>query len=299
MIAIKYLVTGGSGYVGNRLAKSIQNTGVGVICLKNRSNIEDSLPAESVDWCSRDSVEGLFGGVDCVVHVAASVHVRSKKGGYTSEADSDYILTRSLLENSVLNNVKKFVYISSIAVYGESCLEITDCSVLKPTNYYGNSKRQCEELCKEICKANGIALCIYRLPMVYGRSAPGSPSKITKLINYGLPLPFKAFSAKRTFVSIEKAVFEIERDLTKCVEDSFVAVLADDVDLSVLELASILSSYVGRGVLGIYIPKVCLFLILKILGKGEMFKLLSREQLVKKSFKNNRIPLDFKGQSDD
>ena len=109
---------------------------------------------------------------EIVFHLAASqvsVRSNSKKGlGAVSE---NLILTTSLIEACLKNNIKNFIFTSSCSVYGtstESPPFNENVEIVWPLSTYGNSKRSCELLFKAYHETHGINVKILRFFSAYG-----------------------------------------------------------------------------------------------------------------------------------
>ncbi|MFH1825088.1 MAG: NAD-dependent epimerase/dehydratase family protein [Candidatus Firestonebacteria bacterium] len=167
----KALVTGSNGFVGSFLTERLLKEGMEVYCLvRKTSNLRwiKDLKVKFVygDISDKDSLGGLFKNIDYVFHTAGL------KKGWTKEdfLDVNYIGTKNLVEIIYKENpnIKKFVYISSLAVMGPSLdgKSINESNECKPVTYYGESKLRGEEAVLEFSKK--IPVTIIRPPAIYG-----------------------------------------------------------------------------------------------------------------------------------
>jgi len=154
-------VTGGAGFLGINLCRQLLRRGQRV----------RSLDIADFDYDERSDVEALRGdirdseavrvamqGVDVVVHCAAALPLAPEHEIRTTEVDG----TRLLLDHAARQSVRRFIYISSTAVYG-----VPDHSPLLETDRlhgvgpYGESKIAAETLCQQ-SRNNGMCISILR-----------------------------------------------------------------------------------------------------------------------------------------
>ncbi len=115
------LFTGTSGFLGGRAAKhfasnSSKNT---IVATARRTNRKDELEAQGCKFIEGDLLktafcEELTKGIDVVVHCAA---LSSPFGSYQSFYESNFLATKHLLDASIKNGVKKFIFISTPSIY--------------------------------------------------------------------------------------------------------------------------------------------------------------------------------------
>ena len=173
---MKVLVTGGAGFIGSHVAKHCLNLGQEVVVLDDLSGgFEDNVPA-GADLC-RGSItdvrliQELFAEhrFDYVYHLAA----------YAAEGLSHFI-RRYNYENNVLGTinlvnaavnsetVRRFVFTSSIAVYGAAQNPMTESTVPAPEDPYGIAKYACEMDLRAAHEMFGLNYTIFRPHNVYG-----------------------------------------------------------------------------------------------------------------------------------
>ena len=99
---------------------------------------------------SNNDLKDAFENVDVVIHLAAKVHDLSSKQSLDEYIKINVEGTQRLLEKAIGNNVKRFIYLSSIKVHGENNSYeikngISESSILEPEDPYSISKLQCEK----------------------------------------------------------------------------------------------------------------------------------------------------------
>ena len=171
---LNVLITGGTGFIGSRLALECLNRGHAVKVLGqentpaesfNRKIVEDrggQVFLESVT--NTHGLLELFQGVDVVFHLAAAQHemnVPDRKFW-----DVNVTGTKNILEASVRAGVKRFVHGSTIGVYGSIAGVIDEQTPCMPDNIYGVTKFEGEKLALSYC--DRIPTVVIRIPEVYG-----------------------------------------------------------------------------------------------------------------------------------
>ena len=212
---MKIAITGGTGFVGNLLSREMIAKGHEVFIFTRRKPAK-TLNANYVEinYQNKEALKENLKGIEAIVHLAAALFARSRNEFFISNALS----TKNLIEASSENNLKKFVYISSLAAGGPcpSNENIrTEEMIDNPVSYYGKSKLAAENEVKKF-KSKYIIL---RPPIVYGPKDSGF-STIARYVKKGIMVSPSSNKSKFSFIylndlvkAIEKAVFEeIEND---------------------------------------------------------------------------------------
>lgn len=172
---MKALVTGGSGFIGSNVTKMLLERGIEVRVFDNLSsgyfeNIKD-LDVEFVqkDILDTEAVNEACKGVDVVFHLAASVGRQRSIDNPQLDSQINLIGTVNVLEGMRLNGVKRIVYSSSAAMFGELLTpEIDESHPQNADSPYGVSKLAAEKM---ILAYTGIydiqAICL-RYFNIYG-----------------------------------------------------------------------------------------------------------------------------------
>ncbi len=160
----KILVVGGAGYIGSHIVQLLCDKNYEVFVFDNfstgfNSNIDErvSKVIEGDIRNSSDLDSAFKNEIDVIFHFAANKAAgesMEKPGKY---ADNNLIGTLNLLNKSIENNVKYFVFSSSAAVYGNpQYLPIDENHPKNPTNYYGYTKLAIEENLEWFSKLKGL-----------------------------------------------------------------------------------------------------------------------------------------------
>jgi len=175
----RVLVTGGAGFIGSHLVDGLMGGGFDVVVLDDfsggrRENL--SVHFGKPNFCLvegdvrvKADVEKALDGVDVVFHLAAivSVDFSVKNPLLVNEVNVGGPL--NVLRESLNAGVKRFVYASSCAVYGEPVnLPINEEHPTKPMSPYGVSKLAAEHYCRVFYEVYGVETVCLRFFNVYG-----------------------------------------------------------------------------------------------------------------------------------
>ena len=158
----KVLITGGAGFLGINLARFLAPKGYALVSLDIADftylDMGDRVTIIKGDIRDRQAVDRAMQGVDIVVHTAAALPLYSKEDIYTT----DVVGTRTLLEAAKRHGVKRFIHISSTAVYGiPDHHPLYEDDRLEGVGPYGQAKIQAEMVCLEY-RAKGLVVPIIR-----------------------------------------------------------------------------------------------------------------------------------------
>lgn len=171
---MNFLITGGTGFIGSRLALRCASDGhrVKVLGLENtpaesfnkalldRSGVE----VAPVKVTESDQLLHHMAGIDVVFHLAAAQHEMNVPDSVFWEVNVDG--TRNIIESAISAKVKKVIHGSTIGVYGIVDGLIDEDTSCEPENIYGKTKYEGEKLA--LSYSEKIPLTVVRIPEVYG-----------------------------------------------------------------------------------------------------------------------------------
>ena len=164
---MKILVTGSAGHLGEALVRSIQATENEVLGIDIKASMFTHRVGSIGD---RSFVAECMQGVDAVLHAATLHKPHVATHSRQDFVDTNVTGTLNLLEESVANGVKAFVFTSTTSAFGDAnrSLEgepaawITEEIVPRPKNIYGVTKTSAENLCQLFYRNQGLPCLILR-----------------------------------------------------------------------------------------------------------------------------------------
>jgi UDP-glucose 4-epimerase len=180
----KVLITGGAGFIGSHLAEHLLAAGSSVRVLDNlstgkRANLPVHPKLEFVQGDIRDKrhVSESVHGVDAIVHLAAVASVQASVDDPTGTHATNFDGTLHLLEAARQEHIRRFLYASSAAVYGDNTrLPLIEDEVLNPLSPYAADKLAGEYYLRFYHAKFGIETTAFRFFNIFGpRQDPSSP----------------------------------------------------------------------------------------------------------------------------
>lgn len=180
----RILVTGGGGYIGGRLVKSLSELGAEVRVLQR--NRRDLLPGvQAVIGDVRDSqiMQAALHGADVVFHLAGIAHRHQEPRFNHEQYDVTVGGAIALMQGIAERAPERLVFVSSVAVYGEPGAAVLDeFSPCSPTTAYGGAKLLAERLLLSWSLDRGVKTTVLRPPLVYGPGAKGNLERLLRLL---------------------------------------------------------------------------------------------------------------------
>lgn len=232
---MKYLVTGGAGFIGSNLTDSLLKDGHEIVVVDNFNDYYDTkIKEENVAphknnphyKLYRADIENIkvlktifaHNKFDAVVHLAARAGVRPSLERPLDYVNSNILGTVNILECMKDSDCKKLVIASSSSVYG-NCKEekfSEDLKVTEPISPYAATKSACEQLCYTWHHLYDINVVALRFFTVYGpRQRPDlAINKFARLIDEGKPIQmYGDGTTKRDYTFIDDIVAGIKASI--------------------------------------------------------------------------------------
>lgn len=205
---MKVLIAGGAGYIGSHCVKIMSEQGYDVVVVDNLSTGHREAVKEKLyigDIRDEAFLEDVFEKekVDAVIHFCAKSLV-----GYSMKEPLDYFDnnvygTLVLLKAMAKANVKKIVFSSSAAVYGDhEKMPITEDYPTNPTSTYGETKLMMEKMMKWAEIAHGFKYVSLRYFNVAGANQDGSIGEDHRPETHLIPLVLQAALGKRDHIDV-------------------------------------------------------------------------------------------------
>lgn len=194
-------ITGSSGFIGSHLCNKLQSKNYKVYKYTRSKNHSKDNSYRFFDMLKINPENLDLSDLSIFIHAAGMAH-----GYFSSEIKViEFRALKQILKKCKQNNIKKFIYISSVSVYGyNSSNKLLDASKEpNPKSEYAKSKLNCEKYIEEFCTKNNINFIILRSPIVLSINAPGNLKKLREFLIRRIPLPFKSLKNKRSIVFLD------------------------------------------------------------------------------------------------
>ena len=204
------LVLGGAGYIGSHTVYELVAKGEDVVVVDNleTGHIEAVHPEARFyqgDIRDREFVDSVFEkeNIDAVIHFAANSLVGESMTNPLKYYDNNVNGTKVLLESMIAHNVKKIVFSSTAATYGEpENIPILESDKTCPTNAYGETKLSMEKMMKWTDVAHGLKYVALRYFNACGAHESGQIGEAHAPETHLIPLILQVPLGKREFISI-------------------------------------------------------------------------------------------------
>jgi nucleoside-diphosphate-sugar epimerase len=181
--------------------------------------------------------------------------------------------TSAFARQAAAAGVKRFVFLSSVKVNGESG-RYTEADPPAPEDAYGISKHEAEAALRAIAKDTGMDVVIIRPPLVYGPGVRANFLALMRAVSRGIPLPLGAVNNRRSLVALGNLVDFI----VTCIEHPAAAnetfLLSDGEDLSTTDLIRRLAAAMGRPARLLPVPESVLIAGAALLGRRDIARRL-------------------------
>jgi len=170
------LVTGGAGYIGSHMVHELADAGESVVVLDDlstgfRSALPATVPLFVGDAGDQNLVSSIIAdhGVEAIIHFAGSIVVPDSLRDPLGYYRNNTMTTRALLEAAVKGKVRKFIFSSTAAVYGNpDTVPIAEDAPTRPMSPYGTSKLMTEIMLHDVTAAHDLKYVILRYFNVAG-----------------------------------------------------------------------------------------------------------------------------------
>ncbi|YCO05585.1 UDP-glucose 4-epimerase family protein [Vibrio sp. VNB-15] len=277
----KILITGASGFVGKRIVDSLCRKQYDVLSIVRSPNTKDKNVQVIPDFSATTDFEKVLTGRDCVIHCAARVHTMRDKveSPLALYREVNTAGTINLAKQAIAAGVKKFIFISSIKVNGESSQlgkPFTSKDAHSAQDDYGLSKSEAESQLLDLAKGSGMDVVIIRPTLVYGPGAKANFASLMNLVSKGIPLPFGCIkNNKRSLVSVDNLVDLIVTCIDHPNAANQVFLVSDDYDLSTSQMVREMACALGRPTWQLPVPVWCYKLAGKVFNKSDVVNRLT------------------------
>lgn len=271
------LITGANGFIGRALISKLAlqtnhfiraSVRKKIIQFPNQIEVYENMDASgNINWTD------VLKDIDIVVHLFARVHVMDDKVAdpLLEFRNINVNATIAFAKKAAKQGIKRFVFLSSVKVNGESTFNkpFSEFDLPHPQDAYAISKWEAEEALKKISKDTGMELVIIRSPLVYGPNVKANFLKMIQYVKRGIPLPLGAIQNKRSLIGIDNLVDFILTTIShpKAANQTFL--ISDDEDISTTDLLRRIGKHIGKPARLIPLHPRILSFLFNILGRQD------------------------------
>ena len=261
----RVLITGASGLIGGAITRKLLQYGAKVIAMvrneqKARAAFSD-IDDDKIEYMIADvlTADATDIGADYIIHGASITSSRDFIDKPVDVILGAVLGTRNLLEMARVNNVKGFVYLSSMEVYGAplddaKILEsnASNLNTMKPRSGYPESKRLCECLCSSYAAQYGVPTKVVRLTQTFGPGVAYDDSRVFAefarcvLEQRDIVLKTKG-ETKRNYLYTEDAAEAILTVLLRGAVGEAYNAANEDTYCSIYQMAQLVANNFGQG----------------------------------------------------
>ncbi len=251
---MKFLVTGGAGFIGSHLVDKLISLGHEVIVIDNLSSgMKEFINPKAVFIKKdiRDDLSSIFSKerFDYVFHLAAQIDVRKSLLNPKEDAEINILGSLNTIENCIKNKVKRIIFTSSAAIYSPNAkIPTLETDKAEPQSPYGLGKSTIENYLRIIKETHALDYVVLRFSNVYGprQSVKGEAGVVSIFIkNILAAKPIKIFGTgeqTRDYIYVKDV---IEAGI-KALDLSGTFNVSTGKETSVNELALKLKSLIGK-----------------------------------------------------
>ena len=284
---MKVSITGANGFLGSYLSDYLEKKYLQV----NKITRERGYDLKNINIDENyKKWDQILVDSEVLVHCASKVHDFSNSS-YKEFNEVNVEASCSLLNLAIRNNLRRFIFISTIKVLGE-CTPLNkpfnSQSKPNPIGNYALSKFEAEKKLNYIAKQNNIDLIIIRPPLIYGPNVGANFYKMMNIVYKKIPLPFKNIDNKRSNVfvgNLSDLIYQciVQKNIRK---DIFL--VSDKELVSSKKLMEMISLNFNYKIKLFAFPLKILSLIFSILNKKNQFNRI-KESLVVNSLETNQL----------
>src|SRR4051812_30155078 len=204
------LVTGGAGYIGSHMVHALVEAGESVVVIDNLSTgfstyLPEGVPLFIGDVADENLVEGVITahGIDAIIHFAGSVVVPESMRDPLAYYRNNTMTSRNLLNAAGKCGVKRFIFSSTAAVYGNpDVMPVSEEAPTRPLSPYGSSKLMTEIMLHDIAPAYGMEFVVLRYFNVAGADPQGRTGLATMGATHLLKIAVEAATGQRSKIDV-------------------------------------------------------------------------------------------------
>jgi UDP-glucose 4-epimerase len=254
---MRILVTGSNGFVGRSVCQLLSTCGYEVVAQQRApekyANSQDARwYSVQIELSKSDALHTALSGCGAIIHTAARVHMvhDSDPSPLNAYRCTNTDLTLRLAHMAAQCGVKRFVFLSTIKVNGESTQPgqafTAEDTVTTPLDPYALSKQEAEVGLRQIAEQTGLEVVIVRPPLVYGPGVKANFLRMMQWVDRGVPLPLGAIYNQRSLVSTDNLASFLERCTIHPAAANQTFLVSDGADVSTSDLLRAIGDALGR-----------------------------------------------------
>ena len=158
---MKILITGAAGFLGSHLCEKLQKLGHEIVGVDNmyggyKDNVSNTIKFFEYDCCDLKKMNEVMKNVDVVYHCAATAHEGLSVFSPFEITKNNYLASVSVFSAAVSNKVKRIIFCSSMARYGDQKTPFNEDMKPKPVDPYAIAKVAAENVLVNLCELNNI-----------------------------------------------------------------------------------------------------------------------------------------------
>ena len=281
---MKVAITGANGFVGKALNLYLQDRGIETVLLSRQENIIHGQRCIVTDYSDIKKMQSQLLGIDVVVHLAGLAHQEEGASSLHDYIEANVNVTKVIAESAKKAKVNRFIYISSIAVHGESTKKgktYSESDLPSPVSDYGKTKYMAEKVIKSIFENSNTDYIILRPPLIYGPTCPGNFRRLLVITSKFCILPFGGVRNKRSFIYIDNITDVIFHILSLPDAANEILIVCDKEAYPINEIVEIMmKEKFGNKAINFYIPAVIFKVLSKVFGFYDSWCKFSNELVV-------------------
>jgi UDP-glucose 4-epimerase len=263
----KILVTGAAGFLGSHLAENLSNLGHEVVGIDSmiggyKDNIPKNIKFHKIDCCDFEKVKEIMFKVDIVYHCAATAHEGLSVFSPYEITKNNYLASVSIFSAAINHKVKRIIFCSSMARYGEQSTPFLESMKALPVDPYAISKVAAEDVLINLCELNNIEWVIAVPHNIIGpRQKYDDPFRnvvsimINRMLQGKAPIIYGDGEQKRCFSYIDDCLSCLvpmldQKDLNK----QIINIGPDEEFVTINKVAEMCSNITGVNLPPIYKP---------------------------------------------
>ena len=265
---MKIYITGIAGFLGSHLAKRLINLGHEIsgndsMIQGDLDNLPKNINFHETDCCNFEEMSKNLKEIDVVYHCAATAHEGLSVFSPNFITKNIYQASVSIITASIVNKVKRFVFCSSMARYGNQKAPFHEDMFPKPEDPYGIAKVAVEETLKLLCEVHSMD---YNIAVPHNIVGPNQKyddpfrNVMSIFINRNLQnkssIIYGDGNQKRCFSYIDDVIYCLEKlALDKKISKEIINIGPDEETISINDLARLVANETGYNGQPIYVPR--------------------------------------------